>query len=792
MLRNFLTTAWRNLRRRKLLSAINISGFSLALTCCLLVALFIIDEYSFDHHNEAPEKVYRIITEIEQEHGSSITTATTPPAVATTLQQEMPGIEAVTRLFPGWGNKFYIRTENKSFLEEGLLHADSNFFTVFTAKFVSGNSLTALSQPNSIVLTKTAAQKYFGSDPAMGKIVLVDDWKPCVVTAVIEDFPSTSHFTAAFIVPLSRFMDVTNNLSWNWQAFYTYARFQQLPIDLSKSLTTLLSSRSKALKHRFHSQSLPTIHLHSNLRDELGVNSDARYGYILGTIALFILAMAGINYTNLATGSASLRVKEMGIRAVSGATRLMLYQQLIIESMAVGLVASILSIFAVQLLLPFVNVITGKAIIFWQYQHIGLFLGIGAFGALIGLLSGILPARFISGLQPVTALKGAAIPGNIRATRRKVLIIVQMSLGMMLIISTIIIKHQVDFMQSVKPGFDKENILLVNDTYYLDSAQTTALKNEWKSIPGVVNVAAADGVITGNVWSRPVSRYESDEQQTIRYLSVDQDYFSTLNMKLIAGRNFSPAHPAENVTEIILNETAVRDFGYGEHAIGKRLVWRRDVQTNRPFYAEVIGVVKNFHFETMKEMIAPFAFVNVGRRKWNYAVKISGTNMDQTITSLKAAWDTHIKSRPFQYNFLDESYALRYASEKRYRLLFSWATGIAIAIACIGLFGLSSFLLYRRSKEVSIRRVLGASVSGLTVLLIKDFVQLVFLSAVIACPLAWWMMQQWLKNYAYRADVHFSVAIYAPLVLLIIVVFTVGVQAVKTIYANPANRLREQ
>lgn len=794
MLKSYVIIAWRNIVKYKLVSAVNIFGLAMAYTCTLAIALYLIDEYRFDRHIEGSARVLRITSEYFGETGSPEKTATTPPAVASAIVKSIPEVESAIRIFPGWGNKFFVRTGNKKFTEKNVLHADAGFFDVFTATFIAGTPPTALRDPGSIVLTKSMATKYFGSIDVIGKSLEIDDWQPSHVTAVIEDIPTASHFHADFIVPLSRFLDKEQPDNWSWMAFYTYVKARE-KTDMNAlvaKLSRVLQADGTTAKKGFHAQQLTSIHLNSDLQDEIEPNGNAQQLNIVGVIAAFVLLIAMINYINLTTAFSSRRLKEIGIRQVSGASKRALVIQLITEATITSLLALILAAPIMHFLLPYLNNLTGKSLHLFNTDNFLLFILLVFSGIITGMLSGIYPAVFIASLNTAGVLKGETSIFSAKMPWRKALVVFQFAIAATLITSTITVYTQVDFMQHAKPGYDKENILTVNDTYYIDSAHTAALKNEWLKIPGVVNVTAADGMLTQKTWVKQVKAQGSITEHQLNFLSVDPDYLKTMKMYVVEGRDFSPRNQNHEITELILNEAAARELALKDPVAGKLIAWKENPKTQQVTYAEVIGVVKDFHFTSMKEDIAPFAFASVHQRKWNYAVRIAGTDVPRTIEQMKKVWDKVIAVRPFEFSFLDETYDKLYSSEKIFKEIISSTAIIAIFIACFGLFGLSSLLMHLRAKEMGIRKVFGASWTGLTAILCRETIMLLIVASVISLPAGWWATNLYLNDFAYRTPLHWWYFATGNFLVLAVALITVSYHTIKTAFTNPVKNLRNE
>jgi putative ABC transport system permease protein len=807
MFRNYLKIAIRNLGKHKTVSFINIFGLAIGITVCLLIGLFIQDELSYDRHHKDAGRIYRVVKDFVNDDGTKLPDATSPPAIAPALQKDLPEIEVTARLMPGWGGRFFMQAGEKRFVEENLCRADSSIFDVFTFHFLKGDPKTALAPTDAIVLTESTAKKYFGSDNAVGKVISFNN-APLKVTAVIKDIPGNSHFTFDFMIPL-RFRNNTGgfrdiNSNWGWYNYYTYIKLKPgaAITAVDKKIREVFKRNQPDNENYFYSQAMTDIHLTSNLKWELQPNSDKRYIYIFGTVALFILIIACINYINLTTARSSLRAKEIGIRKVSGAVKSALLRQFLTESMLTALLAAILAVLMAWSLLPVINNITGKHL---SLIPDGSFFEVSivfVFALLIGLVAGAYPALYLSSFEPVRVLKGEKLSGSRGMSLRKILVVTQFTISIALIIGTIVVMQQIRFIQNAKLGLNKDHVIMVNDVAFLERSQRETLKNDMLQIPGVKNVGTSDGIIGGLNWTTSMQLKGSENGQLINFLSVDENFLNVLNIEMKEGRGFSSAHPADTssngvpgtverlVGGVVLNETAVKDLGIPSPAVGRLL--RTGQFNDTTYYMEVIGVAKDFHFTSMRNEIKPFAFVRNNNRTGYYAIKFDGKNMNATIDKIQAAWNRRVTTRPFDHFFLDDTYAKQYAAEKNFRTIFLYITAIAIFISCLGLFGLSSFITEQRTKEIGIRKVLGASVSGIVAMLSKDFVKLVIIAAIIAFPAAWYAMNKWLQDFVYRVEISWWVFALAAFAALFIALATISYQAIKSALANPVKSLRTE
>ncbi len=801
MIRNYFRIALRNLWRYKGFSSINIFGLASGMACSLLIFLFVKDEKSYDRFNKDPENIYRVVKDFVNDDGSRLPDATTPPAVAPALQKEIPEIEAVTRVFPGWGRDFLIKYGNKKIVEQRLYRADGSFFNVFTFSFVKGDVKNAFKNTQSIVITEAIAQKYFGDEDPIGKILSVDDLGNMMVSGVIKDVPSNSHFHFDFLISVRTFPGNDLDGNWGWYNFYTYIKLKPNAnvASLTKKIQEIYKRNDAEGKNIFYVQRLTDIHLTSSLKWELESNSDKLYVYVFTIIGIFILLIAGINYVNLATAKASVRAKEIGVRKVTGALRSSLINQFLTESVITCLIASVLAVAMAQLLLPVVNSLTQKQLTVVGNPAVLVYIFFSAI--FLGIIAGVFPAIYLSSFRPIAVLKGLKLSEKKTLNLRKALVVLQFTISIVLIIGALIISQQMHFIQSAKLGLNKEQVLIAKNTF--SPQERRAFLNDVLQVPGVKRAAAADGVVGGQNWTNGMRYRGSENSQLINFLSVSNDFVDVMGMEVKEGRNFSAQFPADtmnngipggpldqNIGSVLVNETAIKDLGIPEPAVGKQLLWGNDKDTM--YYVTIVGVLKDFHFTSLKNQIKPFAFVNIPHRQWYLTLKLSAENMQNTIAQVEKTWKKYSSERPFQYAFLDETYARLYQSESRFQKVFISLVILGILIACLGLLGLSTFAAQQRVKEIGIRKVLGASVSNVVSLLSKDFLKLIIAALILATPLAWYFMNKWLQGFAYRINISWWVFVIAAVAAISIALITVSFQAIKAALANPVKSLRTE
>ena len=803
MLKNYFKIAWRNLWKNKFLSFINIFGLATGMACSLLIFLFVHDELSYDKYNKDADRIYRVVKDFVNDDGSRLPDATTPPAVAPAMQREIPGIECVTRVFPNWGSNFLYTYKDKHFYENKVARVDSSFFDVFTVHFVKGDAKTVFKQVNSMVISESTAKKYFGNEDPMGKVVHTDNGGDLMVTGIIQDMPANGHFHFDFLSSVRKFNGNIDG-NWGWYNFYTYIKLKPgvNVKTLDPKIEALYKKNDKEGKNIFYTQALTDIHLSSNLKWEIEPNSDKLYIYVFSAVALLIILIAAINYINLVTARSSLRAKEVGIRKVSGAYNSSLIKQFLVESIIICLLAGLLALAIADMLLPAINFITQKQLSLFSYsnRYATLFFVLAALA--IGLLAGFFPAVYLSSFKPIAVLKGTKAKEGGIFTLRKALVVLQFSISIALIAGSFIIYQQISYLRNTQLGLNKDQVLLINNYNRLDNSSAKAFENSLLSTPGVQKTAAANGVVGGMNWTTDFNKKGSKNSQLMNYLNVGYDFVDVLGLKLKEGRAFSANFPADTILQqsnhtlnqvsggVILNERAVKDLGLTEPSTGQLVQWGNDGDTT--YYLKIVGVVKDFHFASFKNEIKPFAFIPATNTLNYLTVKLSTQNLPATLAQIQSNWKQFANSRPIEYSFLDDTFAKLYKSEANFQQIFVVLVILGILIACLGLFGLAAFTTEQRTKEIGIRKVLGASITGITAMLSKDFLKLVIISIIIATPVAWWAMHNWLQQYVYRIDISWTVFAVAGALSVIIAFVTVSYQAIKAALANPVKSLRSE
>ncbi|WP_420388123.1 ABC transporter permease [Roseivirga sp.] len=799
MLKNYFKVALRNLLKHKGFSFINIVGLSVGLTCCLLIGLYINEEMSYDKFHENADETYRFTREFMSQDGStSLHLSRLAPPFAHYLRDYYEGdIDKIGRFITTSGTVEY---GEKLFNESDLAFADPEIVDILTFETIEGNLKDALQKPGSVVISKSLAEKYFGNEDPMGKTIRVFDQVDLLVQGVYSDWPENSSFELNMMADFSameQFYGGRENLlqAWGSNNFTTLFTLTE-----TGSIDGILGRMEEFLKiqlgetaptwTRLHVQKLTDIHLHSSLSDELGENSDITYVYIFTSIAVLILLIACINYMNLATARSTRRAKEVGMRKVFGAGKTSLINQFLIESMVLTLFAVVLSIGATSVILPFFRQFTDLQLNFNVVDNFGLLAIIFGSALLVGVLAGSYPAFYLSAFRPLEVMRGSkgSAPGK-SGLLRKILVVAQFSISVVLIISTVVVVQQLNFMQNKNLGYDKDQMMILNVSQEV-AANFQTFKNELTNISGVKSVGGSSRIPSGQLLDSQGAQAEVDGQMqptqvVIKQLQIDPDFIPNYQMEVIAGRNFSDDWSRDSAN-FILNEKSVEIIGWEgpEDAIGKRMNYGGVV-------GRVIGVVKDFHFESLQSEIVPVIMENNRNRMQYLSIKIEGQNLRSSVSEIEQKYAEFSPNSPIRYNFLNERFDNLYQSESQRSELFTIFSGLAIFLACLGLFGLASFTVAQRGKEISIRKVLGASVNQIVSTLSKEFVILVGIAMLLAAPVGWYFMSDWLGGYAYRISLGALPFVIAGGVALSIAFITISMQTFKAAFSNPATRLRE-
>ena len=806
MIRNYFKIAWRNLLKNKAFSFINILGLSIGISVCFIIMLFVQDELSYDRFNKNADRIVRIYFKANM-NGGKINEAGVMPPVANALKTDYPEVEDVTRFRPDGKPK--IEYNHKVFKEANAIFADPNFFTVFTLPFLKGDPKTALAQPNSLVITEEMAQRFFGNEDPIGKTLTYNNSGQFKVTGVVDKIPSNSHFHYDLFGSLTT-IDFAKSDTWMEGNFYTYVLLKKgadykkleakLPGMVEKYMgpqimqqmgMTLSQFRTKGNDLGFALQPLTAIHLHPETTTEVEPAGNVKYVYIFGAIAIFMLLIASINFINLSTAGASKRAKEVGVRKVMGSGKWDLIKQFLFESVLVTTIALAIAAIMVKLALPVFNDLSGKQLQFGLDMR--PVFGLIALGLGVGLLAGIYPAFFLSSFKPIATLKGKLSASTKSLGLRSSLVVFQFFISVSLIIGTIVVYQQMKFIQNVNLGYNKEQLLVIPNSWALGNNEKN-FKDQLLKDTRVENVTVSGYRPAGPTNSNNAMAYpEGKDKEVLTSLEykVDDRYIPTLGIQMAAGRNFAPATYGTDSSAMIINEAAAKVFGFGNsnNAIGKVIV-RQNSDRGRDYHFTVVGVVKDFHFRSLHEAITPLLMVL--EPESGIIVKVKSKEIAGLLASMKQQWASYNIEEPFSYAFMDELYNKTYAAEQKTGTILNIFAVLTIFVACMGLFGLATYTAEQRSKEIGIRKVLGASVSQVTGMLSKEFIKLVLIGCLIAFPLSWFAMHKWLQDFAYRVDISWWVFVLAAVITLAIALFTVSFKAIKAALANPVKSLRSE
>ena len=800
MIKNYFKTAWRNLWKNKTFSVIIILGLSVGLACCILMFLFIQHELSYDKFNVHASNIYRITSESESTSGKT-NLAVTPAPWAPLMKKDFHEINNFVRILKS--EKAVIgQPGQQKFYENDLLFADSTFFDVFSFGLLKGNSKQALEKPNCIILTRETAEKYFGSVDPIGKTLEINSFVGTFnvqITAIVNEIPSTSHFKFNAIISLQTLGDLSG--LWSFHMFQSYVLLnnnvstQALETKFKGFVNKYIANNPQADgKHDIHLQPLSSIHLHSQMLGEIGVNGDIKYIYIFTGIALFILLIACFNFTNLSTARSLTRAKEIGLRKVVGAEKQQLMKQFLSETILFALIALALAIIIASLALPVFNQLSGRQLTFNLNNNYSLILLFVLLVVFVGILAGIYPAVILSSFRPVEVLKGK-LPITAKGVLfRKVLVTLQFVICIALIASTIIVTKQLQFLKNKKLGFDKENVVIVTLPKDVDSARLQTLKNSILNNQVISNAAMASSIPGVNIPVNQVNDGNTDLSKALsmQMLFTDNEFIRTMNIKILAGRDFSSEYATDKTEGFILNEVAIKKMGWQNpaEAIGKRFQWvRPDVVLKS---GKVIGVVQNFNITPLKSAVQPLVLHYSPMRFQYMYVRINQLNASHAIDIIEKSFKRIYPKQSFEYSYLDETLNNMYASEGKTSQIFSYFSFLAILIACMGILGLSLYSIQQHIKEIGIRKVLGASVIRITSELVKDFLKPVLIAAIIAFPIAWVAMNKWLQDFAYRVNISWWIFAAAGIVALLIAMLAVSFQAIKAAIANPVKSLRTE
>jgi putative ABC transport system permease protein len=810
MIKNFLKIAWRNLIKNKAFSIINITGLAIGLSCFLLIALYVMDELSFDRFYPNADRIYRINSDIKF-GGANLHMPVTSDMMGGLLKKDYPQVEQYTRVYTFSGDKL-IKKGNDYIDEAKVAHVDSTFFDVFEIPVIEGDVKHALDEPNTVVVTESAAKKYFNTTHVVGKTIETKDSKNPLykITAVVKDIPKNAHFHFDFFFSMK-------NVNYNWgqitsHNFFTYLKLKQgadykafeknfdqyvdkYVVPAAKAFMNINSMEEfkKAGNSLVYTMMpLTQIHLYSDRSFELSPGGNVQYVYIFSAVALFILLIACINFMNLTTAHSANRAKEVGIRKVLGTEKRNLITQFLFESTLMVFFSLLIAIAIVYFVLPLFNNVASKQMAITSLFTPNILPLLVVLPFVVGLMAGSYPAFYLSAFKPIEILKGKLKLGSKSGGLRSVLVVFQFATSIILIVGTIVVYEQLNYIQTKNLGYNKDQLLIVDGISSLNK-NVDAFKNEVLQMNGVVTGTVSGFLPVTNSY-RSDNTYSKDAVMTalngfdMQNWYVDYDYIKTLGMQIIKGRNFSREFGGDS-TSVIINETTAKTLGYA-NPVGQKIYTSIDSK-GATAALTIIGVVKNFNFETLHQDVGPLCF-RLGGGGGSGIFKVNTADIKNLIASVQNKWKTLAQGLPFSYRFLNESFDEMYRAEQRAGKIALIFSVLAIFIACLGLFGLATFIAEQRTKEIGIRKVLGASVKGIVQMLSKDFIKLVAIAFVFAVPLAWWAMHTWLQDFAYRISIEWWIFAFAGIMAMIIALLTISFQAIKAAVANPVKSLRTE
>ncbi|UHG92154.1 ABC transporter permease [Spirosoma oryzicola] len=808
MLTSYLKIAWRTLQKQRGLTFINIAGLAVGLACCLLITLYVLDELSYDRYNTKADRIYRVQADIKF-GGNDVHLAVTPDPMGPTLKKDYPQVEQFVRLHQR-GTWLVKRAGSPTNLrEDNITFADSTLFDVFTLPLLTGDPKRALAEPNTVVISESAAKRHFGKQNPVGQILVFDNNESYRVSGVMQDMPKNAHFHSDFFVTM-----LSDKYPWGqWLSnnYHTYIVLKPGtdPAVFAQNFETVIQKyagpqaqqmvgvtidqfRKSGNRLNYWMTPLTDIHLRSKQQIELAPNGDIQYVYIFSAVALFILLIACINFMNLATARSANRAREVGVRKVLGSERNQLVGQFMTESVLTTVLAMLVALVIVGIALPGFNALAAKEMRIEQLMSPVMLSILVVLPISVGLLAGIYPALFLSSFRPITVLKGKLNVSFRSAGLRSGLVVFQFMMSIILIVGTIIVYRQLTYIRTKNLGFNRERVLKINDAYALNK-QAETFRQEVLRLPGVVSGSMSGYLPTPSDRSDqsffPEGQVDQKKAVSMQKWLVDYDYVQTLGMQLTNGRNFSRGFGSDS-SGIILNETAAKLFG-GKNIIGKRIATFDNPQNTVLKTYTVLGIVKNFHFESLRRNIGALSLV-LEPSTGAVSFRLSSTDLPALLQQIEAKWKGLAPGQPFSYQFMDDSFDEMYRTEQRVGSIALTFALLAVLIACLGLFGLAAFMAEQRTKEIGVRKVLGATTFSIVGLLSKDFLKLVLIAIVLASPIAWWAMTQWLADFAYKVNLEWWVFALAGTVAVSIALLTVSFQSIKAALMNPVKSLRAE
>ncbi len=795
MFKNYLKIALRNFQRHKGYSFINIAGFAIGMAVCLLILIYVRHELSYDNYHKDGERVYRIAQDIRTPTSNRVF-APISPMVALTLKADYPQVEQAGRALVTSLSRL-VRRGDTFFYEDRFMYAEPELFEVLTIPFIQGNPQEALTRPNTLIISERIAQKYFGHDNPIGKILEINN-DTFEITGVLADPPENTHFKYDLIASMETLSGWSEMNNWYSTMFYTYLKLkpnvnvEEFSQQASRLADKYVGERLKERGNTYHYflQSISSIHLHSHIRYETEPSGNPLYVTIFSFVGLFILLIACLNFMNLSTARSTNRAKEVGMRKVVGAKRFQLIGQFLGESLFVSLISLGFAMVLVKFAIPFINNVTGIALNFNQLLNPVVLISLIVGSILVGLAAGAYPALVLSAFRPIATLKGILVRGSRGFTMRNVLVVIQFAISVVLIVGTLIMARQFNFMKNQHLGFEKEQKLI------LPLRGGISIQENYETVKDLFSKhpSISDATVSSTVPGRGVSNFgvslvgeEEPKNQSMFHMYFDYDFIPDYEIEMVAGRAFQKDMSTDITGAFLINEAAVTAFGWSnlEEALGKRIQTGYGGRVN-----PIIGVTKNFHYRGLQSNVEPLVMEFLPEMFRYVTLSIDISNLKETLAYVDSQWKTMYPGNPFENFFLDADFDQQYRSDEQVGRIFGIFTVLGLFIACLGLLGLASFTAETRTKEIGIRKVLGASITGIVIMLSKQFTKWVLLANVIAWPVAYYIMSRWLKNFAYRADINILIFIISGLLVLAIALLTVSFQSIRAAASNPTDSLR--
>ena len=817
MLKNYFTVAIRNLRKHSFYSFINVAGLSIGVAVCLIILLFVFNEVSYDKHYANADRIYRLQSEI-QFGGNHYTMTYGPAPMAAKLVADYPEVEAAIR-FRERGS-YLVKRTTENIKEEKVIWTDKDFFKIFSVPVIAGNPETALAEPNSIAISESIAQKFFPNENALGQMLILDNKMNTKITAIYQNMPANSHFHFDILIAMEGLEEAKTPI-WFSNNFQTYMLLREgsSALDLEKKFPDLVLKnvmpqaiqmlgndfspekfKQAGNKIEYTLQPLTDIHMKSSLMGEFEPNFDIKYIYLFAAIAVFILLLACINFMNLSTARSANRSKEVGIRKVMGSFRSHLIGQFLAESTLLSIFSFVLAVGLAYALLPLFNQLSGREL-FIPFKEVNMYGFLVLAALLVGLMAGIYPAFFLSAFKPVSVLKGNVALGMKSGFIRSSLVVFQFTVSILLVIGTIAVFKQLNYIQNKKLGFNKDQVIMIDDSYALGDKRQI-FKDEIKRNNKILNATISGYLPVDGTWRSDTPWWAEGKEAvqenmvSLQNWGVDHDYIKTLGMTMKDGRDFSLDFPSDS-SAVILNETAAKAFNFSGSIIGSKIQTFGDGENDAPDKNNlrsltVVGVVENFHFESLKQNVSPVMIFLSDKPNGIISFRFQSQNSQEIISMIEAKWKEMAPGQPFTYYFLDQRFGNMYAAETRLAKIFGIFSGLAVLIACLGLFALTAFTAEQRTKEIGIRKVLGASVTGIVIMLSKDFGKLVLIAFVLVVPVALYGITWWLKDYTYKTEIGVDLFAFAGLAAFLIAWLTMSFQSFKAASSDPVKSLRSE